>query len=187
MEEYRAYDSRKLIKERGRSLQEILTGLIVALDVVALYLLLPDVKQRFFLSMWTSLLHMLFPILGFTLGSWMVHILLQWSNLVSSILLFFIGLQLILSTRNRQTIAIPIMILAITASLDTFSVSISFGMLNLQKHLFIISAGIWTFVLSYISLTMARRRLKIKGDGLKWLAGLSLVAISIFTFIQHIE
>lgn len=168
-------------------MQEILTGLIVALDVVALYLLLPDVKQRFLLSMWTALLHMIFPVIGFTLGSWMVHILLQWSNLVSSILLFLIGLQLILSTKNRQTIAIPITILAITASLDTFSVSISFGMLNLQKHLFIFSAGAWTFVLSYISLYIAKSHLKIKGDALKWIAGLSLIIISIYSFIFHIE
>ncbi|MEK9197428.1 manganese efflux pump MntP family protein [Ureibacillus sp. 179-F W5.1 NHS] len=168
-------------------MQEILTGLIVALDVVALYLLLPSVKQRFILSLWTAILHMIFPIIGFTLGRWMVHILLQWSNLISSILLFSIGLQLILSTKNRQIMAIPISILAITASLDTFSVSISFGMLNLQKFLFIFSAGIWTFVLSYISLQIARSRFSIKGDSLKWIAGLSLIVISIYTFFNSIE
>lgn len=168
-------------------MQEILIGLIVALDVVALYLLLPDVKQRFVLSFWTALLHMVFPIIGFTLGNWMVHILLQWSNLISSILLFFIGLQLILSTKNRQTIAIPLAILATTASLDTFSVSISFGMLNLQKYLFICSAGIWTFVLSYVSLQIARRRLSFKGDALKWIAGISLIVFSLYTFINSID
>ncbi len=167
-------------------MEEILTGLIVALDVVALYLLLPDVKRRFLLSLYTGILHMLFPIIGFTLGRWMMHILLQWSTLISSILLFFIGLQLILSTRNRQTIAIPISILAITASLDTFSVSISFGMLNLQKYLFILSAGLCTFVLSYISLQIARSRFTLKGDALKWLAGVSLIVISIHTFVDSI-
>ncbi|RHW40013.1 hypothetical protein D1B33_03965 [Lysinibacillus yapensis] len=168
-------------------MQEILTGLIVALDVVALYLLLPDVKQRFILSAWTAILHMVFPIIGFSLGTWMLNILLQWSNLISSILLFAIGLQLILSSKNRQTITIPLAILALTASLDTFSVSISFGMLNLQKYLFIVSAGLWTFVLSYISLYVAKSSLKIKGDPLKWLAGIALIAISIYTFIQSID
>ncbi|HWL12567.1 MAG TPA: manganese efflux pump [Ureibacillus sp.] len=173
-------------------MQEIIIGLVVALDVVALYLLLPDVKQRFLLSTWTALLHMVFPIIGFTLGSWMVHILLHWSHLVSSILLFLIGLQLILSTRNRQTFTIPITILAITASLDTFSVSISFGMLNLQKYLFIFSAGLWTFFLSYLSLYIAKSRLKFKGDALKWIAGIALIIFSIqslihFSNIFHIE
>ncbi|RKQ17782.1 manganese efflux pump MntP family protein [Ureibacillus endophyticus] len=168
-------------------MQEILTGLIVALDVVALYLLLPDVKKRFLLSLWTAILHMIFPIIGYNLGNWMLSILTQWSNLISSILLFFIGLQLILSTKNRQVIAIPLVILAITASLDTFSVSISFGMLNLQKHLFIMSAGIWTFVLSYISLYLAKSHFPIKGAILKWIAGISLLTISILTFINSLD
>ncbi|SOB90007.1 putative Mn2+ efflux pump MntP [Ureibacillus xyleni] len=168
-------------------MQEILTGLIVALDVVALYLLLPDVKRRLLLSLWTAILHMIFPIIGYTLGNWMLTLLTHWSNIISSVLLFFIGLQLILSTKNRQVIAIPIVILAITASLDTFSVSISFGMLNLQKHLFIMSAGIWTFVLSYISLHLAKSHIPLKGDVLKWIAGISLLTISILTFINSLD
>ena len=168
-------------------MQEIITGLIVALDVVALYLLLPNVKQRFILSLWTALLHMLFPIIGFSLGTLMVQVLLQWSNLISSILLFFIGLQLIMSTKNQGAIAIPVMILAITASLDTFSVSVSFGMLNLHKYLFVFSAGIWTFILSYLSLQLARTSKKIKVNGLKWIAGVSIILMSIFTLIQNFD
>nr|WP_106783515.1 manganese efflux pump [Lysinibacillus timonensis] len=166
-------------------MQEILIGLIVALDVVALYLLLPTVKKRFLLAIWTALLHMIFPIIGFTLGNLMVQILTEWSNIISSILLFFIGLHLILSTQDRQIKPIPVSILAISASLDTFSVSISFGMLNLQKYLFIVSAGIWTFFLSYISLTLARRgHRSFKGNSLKWVAGLALILFSIYSFIK---
>lgn len=160
-------------------------GLIMALDVVALYLLIPNVKKRFLLSMWTGMLHMIFPIIGFTLGSWMVHILMQWSTIVSSILLFFIGLQVILSTRNGQCLTVPIAILALTASLDSFSVSISFGMLNLQKYLFITSAGMWTFLLSYISLHVAKMGISLKGIPFKWIAGVSLILISIFTLWEQ--
>lgn len=166
-------------------LQEIFIGLIMALDVVALYLLLPDVKSRFFLSLWTAILHMVFPIIGYSIGHWMLQILMQWANLISSILLFGIGLQLILSTKNRDIMSIPLIILSLTASLDTFSVSVSFGMLNLQKHLFIISAGVWTFILSYISLQLAKSKLPLKGDPLKWFAGISLITIGIYTFIQQ--
>ena len=167
-------------------MQEILIGLIVALDVVALYLLLPSVKQRFLLALWTALLHMIFPIIGFTIGNMMVAFLTQWSNIISSILLFFIGLHLILSTQNRQINPIPVSILAISASLDTFSVSISFGMLNLQKYLFIVSAGIWTFFLSYISLTLARKgHRKYKGKSLKWVAGISLMVFSIYALLNY--
>ena len=159
----------------------------MALDVVALYLLLPNVKQRLIVSLWTALLHMLFPIIGFSLGTLMVQVLLQWSNLISSILLFFIGLQLIMSTKNQSAITIPVTILAITASLDTFSVSVSFGMLNLHKYLFVFSAGIWTFILSYLSLQIARTSRNYKGDALKWIAGLSMMLMSIYTLIQNFD
>lgn len=167
------------------NVREIFTGFIVALDVVALYLLMPGVKNRFLLSLWTAILHVIFPIIGYSIGHWMLQVLMQWANLISSILLFCIGLQLILSTKNRNIISIPLFVLSITASLDTFSVSVSFGMLNLQKYLFIISAGIWTFILSYISLRLANSKLPLKGDPLKWFAGLSLITISIYIFIQQ--
>lgn len=42
-------------------------------------------------------------------------------------------------------------------SLDTFSVSVSFGMLNLEKTIFIISAGISALICSYGALVIARR------------------------------
>lgn len=174
-----------LYKGKRTKLQEILMGFIMALDVVALYLLIPNVKSRFILSMWTGFLHMLFPVIGFTLGSWMVHVLMQWSILVSSFLLFFIGLQVIFSGRNGQSLTVPIAILALTASLDSFSVSISFGMLNLQKYLFITSAGIWTFLLSYISLHVAKMGISLKGTPFKWIAGISLMLISIFTLWEQ--
>ncbi|MBB5149993.1 MULTISPECIES: manganese efflux pump MntP [Ureibacillus] len=161
-------------------MQEIFSGLIVSLDVVALYLLITDVKSRFLLSMWTAILHMIFPVIGFTLGNWMLQIFMQWSNIVSSILLFFIGLQIILSSKNGHR-TLPIGLLAITASLDTFSVSISFGMLNLQKYYFILSAGIWTFILSYIALHIAKAGILFKGTPFKWIAGLSLITISVYT------
>lgn len=160
-------------------------GLIVSLDVVALYILISNVKSRFLLAMWTAILHMVFPIIGFTLGNWMLQILMQWSKIVSSFLLFFIGLQIILSSKNGQHIALPITILAITASIDTFSVSISFGMLNLQKYLFIASAGIWTFILSYISLRIANSGISLKGTPFKWIAGISLITISIYTLLEQ--
>ncbi len=161
-------------------MQEIFSGLIVSLDVVALYLLITDVKSRFLLSMWTAILHMIFPVIGFTLGNWMLQIFMQWSNIVSSILLFFIGLQIILSSKNGHR-TLPIGLLAITVSLDTFSVSISFGMLNLQKYYFILSAGIWTFILSYIALHIAKAGILFKGTPFKWIAGLSLITISVYT------
>lgn len=166
-------------------MQEIIIGLIMALDVVTIYVLLPNVKRKFLLSFWTSFLHMLFPLIGFLIGTFIIQILLQWSYLISSILLFLIGLNFLLSSNNRQVISIPLSILAISTSLDTFSVSISFGMLNLRMELFILSAGISTFILSYIALMIAGKNVSTKGNIFRKIIGFSLIAISLYTLFKQ--
>ena len=53
---------------------------------------------------------------------------------------------MVLSKSPKEIPMMPPYILAIVASLDTFSVSISFGMLQVEKFIFILSAGIFAFV-----------------------------------------
>ncbi|MEO4054062.1 manganese efflux pump [Solibacillus sp. CAU 1738] len=159
-------------------MQEIIMGIVMSFDVVALYLLLPNVSQRFLLSLWTAILHMLFPLIGFQFGSWIGMIITEWAGYISAILLFGIGLQLLLSTKNQHFSYIPLPILAIMSSLDTFSVSVSFGMLNLQMYLFILSAGIATFLLSYAALVIAKRTF-FNGNVFKVVAGILLLCMSV--------
>ncbi|KYG90229.1 hypothetical protein A0U40_08300 [[Bacillus] sp. KCTC 13219] len=158
-------------------MQEVIVGIILALDVVALYILLPSVSQRFLLSIWTALWHMLFPLLGFKLGSWVSTFMEDWAAYLSAILLFCIALQLLLSSRNQHVPQKALPILAIMASIDSFSASVSFGMLNLQKYLFILSAGIATFALSYIALIVAKTPI-FNSQIFKIVAGVLLLAIS---------
>ncbi len=138
-------------------MQGILAGILTSVDVIGLFVLIPNVRYRLFLAVWTATLHMLFPLLGFELGSYLVRFLLEWGQWISSILLFSIVLHLLLSSHKNEKITISPVLLAVTASLDTFSVSVSFGMLNLEKTIFIISAGLSAFICSYGSLVLARR------------------------------
>lgn len=165
-------------------MQEIIAGVITVLDVVALYLLLPSVQQRFLLALWTSLLHMLFPVFGFELGGWAVSTLSEWGDWLSAILLFLIGLQILFSSHSQYMPTLHPAILALTASLDTFSVSISFGMLNLNKFLFIITAGIGAFVLSYLSLLIAQKTFSFQRFNINIISGLALIALSIITLLK---
>lgn len=162
-------------------MQEIVTGLLMAFDVVALYLLAPHVKSKFLLAFWTAALHTLFPLIGFQFGEWMHQFIANWANTISCLLIFFVGLQLLLSPKNKDFPAIPMPVLAILSSIDTFSVSLSFGMLSLQKYLFVISAGVGTFILSYISLYVAQKTTLFQGHVLKWIAGATLIIISIIS------
>lgn len=160
-------------------MQEIITGILMSFDVVALYLIATKVRAKFLLALWTGFLHALFPLLGFRFGEWLSVMLSDWTTSISSLLLFFVGLQLLLSTKNVSFPAISLPIIAIFASVDTFSVSLSFGMLNLQKYLFILSAGISTFVLSYVALLLAQKSELLKSYLFKRIAGFLLIVMSL--------
>lgn len=171
------------IRDEGRYLEEIIMGMVMSFDVVALYLLMPNVSQRFLLSLWTAILHMLFPLIGFYFGSWVGNMVTEWSGYISAILLFCIGLQLLLSSKDQRIPYISLPFLAVMTSLDTFSVSVSFGMLNLQEYLFILSAGIATFILSYVALVISKRSF-LNGSIFKIIAGIILIGMSILAVLR---
>lgn len=160
-------------------MQEIVAGIVMSFDVVALFLVANNVKYKWLLACWTACLHMIFPLIGFYFGEWLGEFLIQWSNLISVVLLFFVGLQMLLSRKNEDFPAKTLPIIAIFASVDTFSVSLSFGMLQLEKYFFIISAGFSTLILSYIALVIAEKNTIFKNGLLKKIAGLLLIIMSI--------
>lgn len=164
-------------------MQEILTGITMAFDAVAIYILMSNVKSKLTLALWTGFCHMLFPFFGFYFGEWIAQFLLGWANILSAILLFCLGVQLLISSKNKELPTIALPILAIFVSLDTFSVSLSFGMLHLQRNLFIISAGIATFLLSYVALLLSHKLTFLNGVLLNWLAGITLIIISILSLL----
>ncbi|MBG9454738.1 membrane protein [Lysinibacillus sphaericus] len=165
-------------------MQGILAGIITSVDVIGLYVLLPNVKYRFFLSVWTAALHMLFPLLGFELGSYLMRFLLEWGQWISSILLFCMGLHLLLFSRKDEKVTISPILLAVTASLDTFSVSVSFGMLNLEKMVFIISAGVSALICSYGSLVIARKSQTLLGNKFQIITGIFFIIMGFLAIRQ---
>ena len=160
-------------------MQEVVAGILMSFDVVALYLIATNVKSKWLLALWTALLHMIFPLIGYRFGEWIAVYLNNWATSLSTILLFFVGLQLLLSKKDESFPAISLPIIAIFASIDTFSVSLSFGMLNLEKYVFIISAGLSTFLLSYAALVVAQKTTILRNNALKKIAGLLLIVMSI--------
>ena len=160
-------------------MQEVIAGILMSFDVVALYLVATNVKAKWLLALWTAALHVVFPLIGYQFGEWLSVLLSDWANYISTLLLFFIGLQLLLSSKNSEFPAISLPIIAIFASVDTFSVSLSFGMLNLEKYVFIISAGLSTFILSYAALLVSQKFALLKNYLFKRIAGILLIIMSV--------
>lgn len=73
-------------------------------------------------------------------------------------------------------------IIAFIVSVDAFSVSVSFGMLQLNKMLFIVASGLYAFIFSIIALHF-KNRLGIKdGKRLRQFAGVSLLVMGVFSY-----
>ncbi|HWI47040.1 MAG TPA: manganese efflux pump [Rummeliibacillus sp.] len=161
---------------------EILAAIITAIDVLTIYLLLPQIKYRFWLSLWTGALHMIFPFIGFHVGEWLATYISNLTQNISGLLLSMIGVQLLLAAKNSKPAQIPVIILAVTTSLDTFSVSVSFGMLQLQETLLICSMGVFAFLFSYIALVLNKKIPVRIGAYLQIVAGISLLLMGIFSF-----
>lgn len=118
----------------------------MSVDVLILFSLVSYRKQVLTLAAWVASLHMLFPLIGYYAGVLVQTYLQQASPYLSGVLLTLVGLQMVLSKSSKEVPMMPPYILAVVASLDTFSVSISFGMLQVEKFVFILSAGISAFV-----------------------------------------
>jgi len=159
---------------------EIFAGFLTALDVVALYAVLPKIRFPLLLALWTGFLHMIFPLVGFLAGEWITGLLLEGGRWISSLLLFMTGVHLLLHQQKPTSVLLPPFLLAIVVSVDTFSVSLSFGMLQLQKWIFLFSAGVFAFVFSYFAL----KSTTIKGPILSRLAGVGLITLGLLTFLN---
>ena len=121
--------------------REILAGALMSVDVLILFSLVLYRKQIFTLAAWVASLHMLFPLIGYYAGAIVQNYLQYASPYLSGFLLILVGLQMVLARSPKQVPLLSPYLLAVVASVDTFSVSISFGMLKVEKFLFILSSG----------------------------------------------
>lgn len=136
------------------------------------------------LSIWTACLHMFFSLLGYFVSDLLVAYFSSIATLLSIILLFCIGLHLLFSTEMQINDKITPALLAISVSLDTFSVSLSFGILNLHKQIFIGCAGLSAFICSYTALHLSEKFIRCNGKYVNRLVGIILITISIWNFMN---
>ena len=165
---------------------ELFAAGITTLDIVVVYTLLQIREGRFALVIWTSFLNMILPFLGFLVGEFSTFIFAGWSTLLSGVLLGLIGLHMLLQDEddNSSFSKLHPAIIALAVSIDTFTVSVSFGMLHLNKVLFIGASGLFSFVFAYISLRFRGVRGFKGSKQLKRFAGLALLIMGILSCIQ---
>lgn len=167
----------------GFILEELFIAGITSLDVIAVYTFLQVKEGKFVLALWTSFLNMLFPFLGFVTGEFSSHLFWGWSTLISGVLLSLIGIHMLLQDEDVEQSARglhPILI-ALAVSVDTFSVSVSFGMLHMNKLIFIVSSGLFTLFLSYMALRYKGKLYVKNGKLIRRIAGTILLIMGVMS------
>lgn len=163
---------------------EIFAASVTTIDVVVVLSLLQLRKGRLILALWITFLNMALPFAGFAMGDWSANLFSVWSHLLSGVLLALIGIHMLLQDDDDSLLKRHLhpAFIALAVSLDTFSVSVSFGMLHLNKILFILASGCLSFFFSCLALYYGRF-LNIKnGKLLRIVTGLALLAMGILSW-----
>lgn len=165
---------------------ELIAALITTIDIIAVYAFLQVKRGKFRLAIFTAILNMLFPFLGFLTGEFSANIFAGWSTLLSGILLGLIGIHMLLHDSDSQSPVGKIhpSVIALAVSIDAFSVSVSFGMLQMNKLLFISASGFFTLIFSYMALRYKGRMGMKDGKTLRRFAGLALLIMGIVSCIH---
>lgn len=166
-------------------LVEIIAAGVTTIDILVIYTLLHVRKRKWLIALWTAFLNVAFPLLGFMAGELSAQLFSEWSGILSSVLLGLIGLHMILQEEDPSASKVtgPLLI-AVAVSLDSFSVSMSFGLMHLNKWLFIVSTGLMSLVLSYFALRANLTITPRYRTTLRKIAGLILIGMGILSWIS---
>ena len=180
-----AYDG-LMVWRGGFKVEELFAASITTLDIIVVYALLQVREGRFVLALWTALLNMVLPFLGFLTGEFSAFFFAGWSTLLSGVLLGLIGLHMILQDDEvkSSTMKLHPAIIALAVSVDSFSVSVSFGMLHLNKILFILASGIFSLIFAYVALRFKGPFGMNGGRRLRQFAGLALLVMGVLSCIR---
>lgn len=164
---------------------ELFIASVTTLDILVIYVLLEVRGRKIIFALWTAFLNMLLPLLGFVMGEFTTLIFSDWSMLLSGLLLALIGLHMLLEDVDEPSkmIHIPPVILAFIVSIDAFSVSVTLGMLQFNKFLFIFASGIFSLVFSLVALYFQKKLNIKKGKRVRQFAGLVLMLMGIYSCV----
>lgn len=163
---------------------ELFAASITTLDIIIVYSLLTIREGKFTLALWTSFLNILLPFLGFVMGEFSAMVFTEWSTLLSGVLLSLIGLHILLQDEQSTSMKMPPGLIALAVSLDSFTVSVSFGMLHMNKVLFIMASGFLSLIFAYGTLRIKNRISTSQSKRLRHLTGVSFILMGIISCIH---
>lgn len=156
-----------LINPMGEFVTLVFMAQALALDAFSVCLGIGMQRLRLKRILWISLVigafHIIMPFFGMLLGKLAATPFENYAQLISALLLVFIGAQMFFGafTTERklliQPVGIGLAILAFTVSIDSFTVGIGLGMANVTIALALILFGVSSATLTCLALLIGRR------------------------------
>lgn len=165
---------------------ELFAAAVTTLDIFVIYVLLQVKGRKIILALWTGLLNMLLPLIGFMMGELSTLIFADWSMVLSGVILSLIGLHMLLEDTDEPNKLLNVhpSLLALLVSLDAFSVSVTFGMLQMNKLLFVVASGMFSLCFALVALYF-QKKLSVKGGKrIRRFAGVALLVMGILSSVR---
>ncbi len=134
------------------------------------------------------------PLIGWGAGNTVKIHIQRYDHWVDFIILVFIGLRLIFSTKihdkskvvNWSLNTSTLIVLAFVTSIDALAVGVSFAILDIEIIFAAMFIGSVTLILCFLGVYTGSRYGKIFGDKLEIIGGVILILIGLKILIEHI-
>lgn len=157
-----------------------------AFSLATIYGTLPmNKKDKFLLSLIVGIYHFIMPLLGFSIGTFLIYTLHIKPNLIVFLVFTFIGIQMILeSLKKEETIQnlnlMDMILFGLAVSIDSFSVGLGLGAITNKIFIVPFIFSITSFVFTYLGLLLGGKIKETFGKITTCIGGIFLIAIGIF-------
>lgn len=170
----------------------LLIGISLSMDAFSLALVYGiqgiSKKQKIYLSIIVGIYHFIMPLIGLTFGTILDHINLISIDIIASLILIYIGIDLIISNSKKEdrleVNKIGFLIFGISVSIDSLTVGIG---LKAITNNYLVSSTIFSLTsltFTYLGLTLGNVIGNKIGSYSKIIGGSVLIIIAILLFLQ---
>ena len=169
-----------------------LIGLSLSMDAFSLALVYGMVgmsdKKKIFLSIIVGIYHFIMPLIGLTFGSFIDNISFINLHIIASIILIYIGIDLIVSNfKEEETISVSktgLLMFGLSVSIDSLTVGIGLKAITNSYLLSSIVFSICSCLLTYLGLMLGNIIGNKIGTYSKIVGGVILIIIAILIFVK---
>lgn len=168
----------------------VLMAIAIGMDVFSVSLGLGMQQLRLrriaFIGLIFGIFHIIFPLIGIMLGTFISHQVGHFATLAAGFLLFFIGSQMIFAAFNYDAakvfkpFGIGLYLLALSVSADSFSVGLSIGMSGVRTVAVLLVFGGSSVILTWIGMFIGRKVHGYIGAYSEMLGGSILCSFGLF-------